>query len=242
MARPARPAGVHDLLAQPRRRAGSLRPRRIRRCCARGARSPSPTITRPRGGPPDRMSARAGSSAPASSGICGRGAPGRGREPEPARVPLDNAQAGTASAFTGARLRPRRSPSPPAAATSTVALAGCSPGCGPTTWCGTTSSTTTCWARLRQRSTSCIWNQDTVRLAAGLHRDFIELSLDNSLTHAGRDESTRRRCGPRQVDLDNYIVSRLTTTSCRGGTLSHDATYRGARRASCSPRVATSRR
>ena len=27
------------------------------------------------------------------------------------------------------------------------------------------------------------WNQDTVRLAAGLHRDFIRVALDNSMTH-----------------------------------------------------------
>ena len=29
------------------------------------------------------------------------------------------------------------------------------------------------------------WNQDTVRLAAGLHRDFVRIALDNPL-HAGR--------------------------------------------------------
>ena len=29
------------------------------------------------------------------------------------------------------------------------------------------------------------WNQDTVRLAAGLHRDFVRLALDNALTRAG---------------------------------------------------------
>ena len=29
------------------------------------------------------------------------------------------------------------------------------------------------------------WNQDTVRLAAGLHRDFMLLSLENSLARAG---------------------------------------------------------
>ena len=32
---------------------------------------------------------------------------------------------------------------------------GCSPGCGPTTWCGTTGSTTTCWGRTRPPLTSC---------------------------------------------------------------------------------------
>ena len=32
------------------------------------------------------------------------------------------------------------------------------------------------------------WNQDTVRLAAGLHRDFILMGLDNGLTRAGEIE------------------------------------------------------
>jgi polyhydroxyalkanoate synthase len=29
------------------------------------------------------------------------------------------------------------------------------------------------------------WNQDTVRMAAGLHRDFVMIALENSLTHPG---------------------------------------------------------
>src|SRR4029434_100760 len=29
------------------------------------------------------------------------------------------------------------------------------------------------------------WNQDAVRLAAGLHRDFIKLGLDNALARPG---------------------------------------------------------
>ncbi len=32
------------------------------------------------------------------------------------------------------------------------------------------------------------WNQDSVRLAAGLHRDFIRTALDNALTHPGAIE------------------------------------------------------
>ena len=35
------------------------------------------------------------------------------------------------------------------------------------------------------------WNQDTVRLAAGLHRDFVRLALDNSLARAGRARGAR---------------------------------------------------
>jgi polyhydroxyalkanoate synthase len=51
------------------------------------------------------------------------------------------------------------------------------------------------------------WNQDTVRLAAGLHRDFIRMALDNSLT---RPEAMRVLDSPvdlRAVELDSYIVA-----------------------------------
>ena len=44
--------------------------------------------------------------------------------------------------------------SAPAISTATT-WRGCSHGCGPTTWCGTTGSTTTCSVRTRRRSTSC---------------------------------------------------------------------------------------
>ena len=37
------------------------------------------------------------------------------------------------------------------------------------------------------------WNQDTVRLAAGLHRDFIHIGLDNSFTQPGRARGARAR-------------------------------------------------
>jgi polyhydroxyalkanoate synthase subunit PhaC len=35
------------------------------------------------------------------------------------------------------------------------------------------------------------WNQDTVRLAAGLHRDFIRVALDNPAHPPGRAERAR---------------------------------------------------
>ena len=37
------------------------------------------------------------------------------------------------------------------------------------------------------------WNQDAVRLAAGLHRDFVRLALDNSLARPGRWRCSARR-------------------------------------------------
>jgi polyhydroxyalkanoate synthase len=53
------------------------------------------------------------------------------------------------------------------------------------------------------------WNQDAVRLAAGLHRDFVHLALDNSLTRAGGLEVLGSPVDLRQVDLDSYIVAGL---------------------------------
>jgi class II poly(R)-hydroxyalkanoic acid synthase len=54
------------------------------------------------------------------------------------------------------------------------------------------------------------WNQDTVRLAAGLHRDFVRLALDNSLT---RPDGMRVLGSPvdlSKVDVDSYVVAGLT--------------------------------
>jgi poly(3-hydroxyalkanoate) synthetase len=51
------------------------------------------------------------------------------------------------------------------------------------------------------------WNQDTVRLAAGLHRDFIRLALDNSLTRAAGVSVLGTPVDLGQVDVDSYIVA-----------------------------------
>jgi polyhydroxyalkanoate synthase len=53
------------------------------------------------------------------------------------------------------------------------------------------------------------WNQDTVRLAAGLHRDFIGLGLDNSLTRAGGLEVLGSPVDLAAIDVDSYIVAGL---------------------------------
>jgi polyhydroxyalkanoate synthase len=53
------------------------------------------------------------------------------------------------------------------------------------------------------------WNQDAVRLAAGLHRDFVRLALDNSLTRAGALEVLGSPVDLEQVDVDSYIVAGL---------------------------------
>jgi polyhydroxyalkanoate synthase len=51
------------------------------------------------------------------------------------------------------------------------------------------------------------WNQDTVRLAAGLHRDFIHLSLENSLTRPGALTVLGSPVDLSTVDLDSFIVA-----------------------------------
>ncbi|HVP02666.1 MAG TPA: alpha/beta fold hydrolase [Solirubrobacteraceae bacterium] len=53
------------------------------------------------------------------------------------------------------------------------------------------------------------WNQDAVRLAAGLHRDFVRLALDNSLTRSGGLEVLGSPVDLGSVDVDSYIVSGL---------------------------------
>jgi class II poly(R)-hydroxyalkanoic acid synthase len=51
------------------------------------------------------------------------------------------------------------------------------------------------------------WNQDTVRLAAGLHRDFIRIGLDNTLTRPGELVTLGSPVDLKAVDVDSYIVA-----------------------------------
>ncbi|HMD56939.1 MAG TPA: alpha/beta fold hydrolase [Solirubrobacteraceae bacterium] len=51
------------------------------------------------------------------------------------------------------------------------------------------------------------WNQDSVRLAAGLHRDFVHLALDNSLTRAGALEALGTPVDLAAIELDTYVVA-----------------------------------
>jgi polyhydroxyalkanoate synthase subunit PhaC len=50
------------------------------------------------------------------------------------------------------------------------------------------------------------WNQDSVRLAAGLHRDFVHLALENALTRPGALEVLGKPIDLAEIDLDSYIV------------------------------------
>jgi class II poly(R)-hydroxyalkanoic acid synthase len=51
------------------------------------------------------------------------------------------------------------------------------------------------------------WNQDTVRLAAGLHRDFIHIGLDNSFAHPGTLEVVGEPIDLGAVDVDTYFIA-----------------------------------
>jgi polyhydroxyalkanoate synthase subunit PhaC len=53
------------------------------------------------------------------------------------------------------------------------------------------------------------WNQDTVRMTAGLHRDFIKIALENPLTLPGRLEVLGRPVDLSAVDLPAYVVAGL---------------------------------
>ena len=53
------------------------------------------------------------------------------------------------------------------------------------------------------------WNQDTVRLAAGLHRDFVRLALANALTVPGAAEVLGTPVDLGAVTLDSYVIAGL---------------------------------
>jgi polyhydroxyalkanoate synthase len=54
------------------------------------------------------------------------------------------------------------------------------------------------------------WNQDAVRLAAGLHRDFIRIALENSFVHPGALEVLAEPVDLGAVDVDTYFVAGLS--------------------------------
>jgi polyhydroxyalkanoate synthase subunit PhaC len=68
------------------------------------------------------------------------------------------------------------------------------------------------------------WNQDTVRLAAGLHRDFIHIGLDNSFTHPGSLEVLGQPVDLGQVDVDTYFIAGVSDH-----IVPWESAYKGAR-------------
>jgi polyhydroxyalkanoate synthase len=53
------------------------------------------------------------------------------------------------------------------------------------------------------------WNQDSVRLAAGLHRDFVRTALENGLTQPGALEVLGTPIDLSQITLDSYAIAGL---------------------------------
>jgi len=68
------------------------------------------------------------------------------------------------------------------------------------------------------------WNQDTVRLAAGLHRDFIHIGLDNAFTHPGELEVLGQPVDLGAVDIDTYFVAGISDH-----IVPWESAYKGAR-------------
>jgi polyhydroxyalkanoate synthase len=68
------------------------------------------------------------------------------------------------------------------------------------------------------------WNQDAVRLAAGLHRDFVIQGLENSMTRPGETVTLGTPIDLGAVDVDMYAVAGL-----RDHLVSWDAAYRSVR-------------
>ncbi len=51
------------------------------------------------------------------------------------------------------------------------------------------------------------WNADTTRMPAGLHRDFVEMSLDNSLTEAGGMTVLDTPLDLKKITVDTYVIA-----------------------------------
>jgi polyhydroxyalkanoate synthase len=59
-----------------------------------------------------------------------------------------------------------------------------------------------------------VWNADTTRMPAALHRDFIRMSLENALVHPGKASVLGTAIDLSKVDVDNYVVAGQTDHIC----------------------------
>jgi polyhydroxyalkanoate synthase subunit PhaC len=123
---------------------------------------------------------------------------------------LDNARAGTASALTSRPLA--------AAAVAESARKGYLDGqalAGVFAWLRPNDLIWSYWVNnyLLGRTPPAFdvlyWNQDTVRLSAGLHRDFMRIALDNLLAEPGAVTALGSPVDLGAVDTDTYVVAGL---------------------------------
>jgi polyhydroxyalkanoate synthase subunit PhaC len=158
-------------------------------------------------------------------------------------VALDNERAGTASALTGREVAAAAiADSARRGYLDGQALSGSSRGCGPTTSCGTTSSTTTCWASRHAPSTSC----SGTRTPSGSPPDCTATSSisrwrTRSPARAGSRSSAAASTSAPSISTATSSPDSPTTSS-RGRTPTAARSCWAARRASCSRPAATSRR
>jgi polyhydroxyalkanoate synthase len=54
------------------------------------------------------------------------------------------------------------------------------------------------------------WNADTTNLPAGLHRDFVQLSLENSLVHPGALKALGTEIDLSRITVDTYLVAGIS--------------------------------
>lgn len=59
-----------------------------------------------------------------------------------------------------------------------------------------------------------VWNADTTRMPAALHRDFVRMSLDNALVHPGAATVLGTPVDLSKVDVDSYVVAGQTDHIC----------------------------
>jgi polyhydroxyalkanoate synthase len=58
------------------------------------------------------------------------------------------------------------------------------------------------------------WNADTTRMTAGLHRDFIELAVGNSLTEPGKATMLGSPVDLSRVTVDTYVTAGVADHLC----------------------------
>ena len=58
------------------------------------------------------------------------------------------------------------------------------------------------------------WNADVTRMPAALHRDFIELAMDNALVHPDKATVLGRPVDLSTIDVDSYIVAGVSDHIC----------------------------